>query len=153
MGILGIKAAYVSRVSHDEVHAQAFKHGMPAGALSQIYVQRRLKFLGHILRHSSTLEYDVMFDHARNIRTLDYRVTSVRAGKPRPHWPEMAMYEANSRRLYHRDHGVVPYSQYGSPFFQIPNMPRVWQDTGGIYCFNLHMSQYTNTLFNLATTK
>ena len=149
--ILGVTAPYISRVSHAQVHSMANDYGLKAGSLAQVYVSRRLKLLGHILRHRDSLESNVMFDHAGNIRALDYSRTGVRVGHPRPHWPEMAIHEAHLRSGYET---FPPLADYTSPFYEVPDMTQVWQAYGGsIYSFNAHFGHVTRDLQDLANNR
>merc|ERR1711861_118655 len=84
--ILGLPAAFISRIPHAEIHRISHAKVFPAGPLAQVYTARRMKFLGHILRRAESLEYDVLFDHAGSIRHLSTHVTPIREGIPRPHW-------------------------------------------------------------------
>ena len=143
--ILGIKAPYISRISHAEVHKAALSHGLTAGSLSQVYISRRFKLLGHILRHPETLEHDVMFDHATRVRALDIQTTTMRAGHPRPHWPEMSIIHAADRlRVINNPHTCTPkIKDYMSPFYMQPEMTEVWNQLGGtIYSFNAHFGHH-----------
>ena len=110
-----------------------------------------MKLLGPLLRHPESLEYDVTFDHAQNIRALDYSRTGVRAGKPRPHWPEMTIYQARSRHLY----GPAPeIADLTNPYFHTPDMSEVWEFGGGtIYAFNAQFGHTTRALIQLAQSR
>ena len=152
--ILGIKAAYISRVAHAEVHEQAYQHGLEVGCLSQIYVSRRLKLLGHILRHPASLEFDVMFDHANRVRTLDYGISHPRVGRPRAHWPEMALYEAHNRITMGRLQGIPSMRDYNNDFFTIPDTTTTWGALGGtIYDFNAHFTPLLEPVWTIARNR
>ena len=61
---------------------------------SQPISVQRLRFLGHILRHFEALEHRIISHTSHALRRLS---SPFRLGRPRAHWPEIALSEAFRR--------------------------------------------------------
>ena len=152
--ILKIPAAYISRISHAEVHELAHQKGLKAGSLAQVYIARKMKYILHLRRHCDSLEFDVLFDHAIKPRTLDQVVTPLRVGHPRAHWPEMTCMQASNRVRHCRHDQAPPLSELNATFYATPEMPKVWQQLGGgINHFAAHYMHYLPETIRLAQQK
>ena len=121
---------------------------MQMGALSQVYIARRLKFLGHILRHQDSLEHDVVFTNVGNFRCLDAQVTPMREGRPKAHWPEMSIVQAYNRLQISKQPTPLPsYTDYNHIYFHTPTMEEVWRTLGNSSLhFAAHTAHYTQPL-------
>jgi hypothetical protein len=152
--IIGIDPVYLSRISHKQVLKEAENKGMTMGALSQVYISRRLKFLGHILRHTDSLEYNVTFTEAGNFRQLDYLVTPMREGKPKAHWAEMSMVQAKHRLHISQQSTVPKYTAYDHTYFMTPTMDETWDAMGGnINSFASHTASLFNSVYIAAQSR
>ena len=152
--ILGIKAAYISRVSHEDVHRQAHEKGLAVGSLAQVYISRSMKFLGHLLRHLDSMEANVIFDHAMRPRLLDQLVTPLRRGTPQGHWTEMTCVQAFNRFRYIRHDQVPPLTALHDRYCHTPARTEVWQQLGGsLYSFNSHCMSYLPSIVAAAQQK
>ena len=74
---------------------------------SQIISQKRLQYLGHIMRHPYSLEHAMIFGPSHSFLRLS---SPYRRGAPRAHWYELAFTEA-----YHRVH-LVTMNQHPRPY-------------------------------------
>ena len=113
--IFGVKSSYYHQVlapSSDSC-SNAFLARKAAAFLPdqltplQIISQKRLQYLGHIMRHPYSLEHAMIFGPSRSFLRLTY---PYRRGAPRAHWYELAFTEA-----YHRVH-LVTMNQHPWPY-------------------------------------
>ena len=113
--IFGVKSSYYHRVlapSSDSC-SNAFLARKAAAFLpnqltpSQIISQKRLQYLGHIMRHPYSLEHAMIFGPSHSFLRLS---SPYRRGAPRAHWYELAFTEA-----YHRVH-LVTMNQHPRPY-------------------------------------
>ena len=116
--ILGVKSSFFHRVlqpsdelcSNEHLLRLAHEQAPSLRAPTQIISQKRIEYLGHILRHANQYEHTVCFSSAHAYRQI---ASPYRRGAPRAHWPEVAMTEAYHRSLL-RNAGSFP-SPYSCP--------------------------------------
>ena len=82
----------------------AYEHSPLSRTPSQHIQSSSIAYLGHLLRHSDTLEARITFNSAHGYRQLATR----RPGAPRIHWAELSMSEAYNRHQYLTSHPVPP---------------------------------------------
>ena len=107
---------------------------------SQIYSQNRLTLLGHIFRHSDSLEFSSTFMASGQCH---YKRGPNRVGRPRLHWAEAVMSEASNRVSYLASDQAPSHYDIDNSFFQIPNASNVrlthvspslmWMDNTSLY--------------------
>ena len=103
--ILGVKAAYISRISHHDVRRMAKAKRLQTYTFSQLLQRRRLRLLGHLIRSPiHDLARSLVFHHSHKLRQLNIRRT---VGKPRLDWALMTMIEANIRTKALRGYKVI----------------------------------------------
>ena len=82
---------------------------------SQKIISSRIAYLGHILRHEEELEHYTIFQSSHAYRRFFTR----RPGKPRVHWPELAMAESYQRQQYYsQGQARPPLMQLDHPLYQ-----------------------------------
>ena len=89
---------------------------------SQIYSHDRLRLFGHILRHTDSLEF-----HSSFMPSGAYKHTQGpnRLGRPRLHWAESCMVEANNRIHYIMSDSPPSHSDIHNSYFEIPTAAAV----------------------------
>ena len=110
--ILGVKSSFFHRVlqpsdelcSNEHLLRLAHEQAPSLRAPTQIISQKRIEYLGHILRHANQYEHTVCFSSAHAYRQI---ASPYRRGAPCAHWPEVAMTEAYHRSLL-RNAGSFP---------------------------------------------
>ena len=121
--IFGIKSSFYHRVLEpsEELCSNEFlmnlvkEHVPHLMAPSQKIISTRISYLGHILRHEDELEHYTIFQSSHAYRRFFTR----RPGKPRVHWPELAMAEAYQRQQhYSRGEPRPPLTQLDHPIYQ-----------------------------------
>ena len=113
--IFGVKSLYYHRVlaPSSDSWSNAFLARKAAAFLpnqltpSQIISQKRLQYLGHIMRHPYSLEHAMIFGPSHSFLRLS---SPYRRGAPRAHWYELAFTEA-----YHQVH-LVTMNQHPRPY-------------------------------------
>ena len=107
---------------------------------SQRISVQRLRYLGHILRHFDSLEHKISFNTSHSLRTIS---SPFRIGRPRVHWPEIAMSEAYHRYLQLHNGHSPSNQEVHHPLYEIATTATVqryfgpslidWQNTTTIW--------------------
>ena len=145
--IFGLKSSYFHKViqptdtpcSHAYI-SQLANQLVQIPTPAQYCSFRRLKLLGHVLRHPDSYEFTSTFMQSRAYRFVG---GSNRRGRPRPHWAESAMAEAYIR-LRHQDTAMVPpVADIRNTYWQTPSIQAIkhahnadklpWMDNTLIY--------------------
>ena len=99
--IFQVKSSYYHQVlhpsqdcSHECLLSLANRHAPRVLIPSQRISVQRLRYLGHVLRHFEALEHRIIFHTSHALRRLS---SPFRLGRPRAHWPEIALSEAFHR--------------------------------------------------------
>ena len=152
--ILKIKSSYYHRVIEpsDAECSNEYLAGLSFRARqvvtpSQIYSHDRLRLFGHILRHTDSLEF-----HSSFMPSGAYRHTQGpnRLGRPRLHWAESCMVEANNRIHYIMSDSPPSHSDIHNSYFEIPTAAAVrvahagqslvWMDNTLLYRQSRHFA-------------
>ena len=129
--VFGLKSSYFHKViqpsdtpcSHEHI-SQLANQLVQIPTPSQYCSFRRLKLLGHVLRHPDSHEFTSTCMQSRAYRSLG---GSNRRGRPRLHWAESAMTEAYIR-LRHQDTAMAPpVADVRNAYWQAPNMQTIKQ--------------------------
>ena len=89
---------------------------------AQLAAERRLKLMGHILRHPDTPEHTVCFNSAHGYRLIG---SKFRTGRPRPHWAELTLTESFRRIGLLEGRGPPNVTELDSPFFAVPTTQEI----------------------------
>ena len=139
--VLGLKSPYYHRVlnptdtpaSNAFVSRRASQSSPKLRPTSKLASARRMKFLGHTLRHPESTEYKVMF-----MPWFSYRILhppTLRRGHPRINFPEFAVSEAYWKTRFWNNTRLLPAPhELGSPFYSIPN----YDDVIRLHGNNIH---------------
>ena len=100
--IFQVKSSYYHRVLHPSqgdcsnecLLSLANRHAPRVLIPSHRISVQRLRYLGHVLRHFEALEHRIIFHTSHALRRLS---SPFRLGRPRAHWPEIALSEAFHR--------------------------------------------------------
>ena len=146
--IFGVKSSYYHRVispsqedcSNDYLLSLAFRHAPRLLLPSQRISVQRLRYLGHIIRHFESVEHKMIFHPSHSFRRLS---SPMRPGRPRTHWPEIALAEAYHRGLQIQQHQHPSTQEIHHPIYQLATTATVqqyfgpslsdWYDTTRIY--------------------
>lgn len=134
--IFRVKAPFYHRVlvpsdspcSNSHLQLLANSHGLRIYAPSQVAAVRRLKLLGHLLRHESDPSHLVSFMPSHSYRFL--RGENLRVGRPRPHWAELTLTEAYRRTQLLLENNVPTIVDLTHPFFSIPTAAEIYMSHG-----------------------
>ena len=74
---------------------------------------KRIKYLGHILRHPDSLEHKITFNPSMSLRSIN---SLFRRGAPRAHWPELALSEATFKLQIFRTNAPNP-GEFTHPYY------------------------------------
>ena len=155
--IFKIKSSYYHKVidpsnapcSNEYLHQLAYKSGR-ALPPSRLYSQNRLKLMGHLLRHSDTLESQVVFTSTHAYRRGYGRN---RTGRPRVHWAASCLTEA-SQRLQHMQSDLPPSNiDLHNAYFRIPNTQEVLSAHGSTSMVHLDTTRLYRTVAPVATDR
>ena len=121
--ILGMKSSFYHRVlspsqaecSNVFLAQQAASHLPGLLTPSQLISQKRLQFLGHILRDPFCLEHQMIFGPSHSFLRLS---SPFRRGAPRAHWPELAFTEAYHRIQSFSSRTRPPTHDFLNPHFR-----------------------------------
>ena len=94
---------------------------------NQVISSRRLRYLGHILRHPDCLEHNVSFNDSHSLRTIS---SPFRRGAPRAHWPELALSEASHGLSFLRLHQGPASHLSTHPIFNTSTLATIKQQLG-----------------------
>ena len=89
---------------------------------SQIYSHDRLRLLGHILKHTDSIEYSVTFMPSGAYRFIQ---GPNRVGRPRLHWSESCMTEASNRIDFLASDSAPHHTDIHNEYFRIPSSREV----------------------------
>ena len=89
---------------------------------SQIYSHDRLRLLGHILRHTNSIEYSAIFMPSGVYRFIQ---GPNRVGRPRLHWSESCMTEASNRIDFLASDSAPHHTDIHNEYFHIPSSQEV----------------------------
>lgn len=128
--IFNIKSPYYHRVltfseepcSNQYLQNLANADGRRVLTPSQLAAERRLKLMGHILRHPDTPEHTVCFNSAHGYRLIG---SKFRTGRPRPHWAELTLTESYRRIGILKEGGPPKVTELDSPFFAVPTTQEI----------------------------
>ena len=124
----------------------AYEHSPRLRTPSQYIQSARIAYLGHLLRHSDTLEARIVFNTAHGYRQLATR----RPGAPRIHWAELSMAEAYNRHQFLASHPVPPrVHEVDHPFYSLLHR----SDITRFHTGNLDNTHIYRTLRPLADQK
>jgi len=130
--VLGLKSPYYHRVvnpsdtpiSNAYISRCASRVAPKLAPTSHLASRRRMKFLGHTLRHPDSTEYQIMF-----MPWFSYRILyppTLRKGKPTINFPEFALSEAYRKaQFFNNTLTVPPPHLLTSPFYHIPSYREV----------------------------
>ena len=127
--IFNIKSSYYHRVlnpsdvdcSNEYLAGLAFNSKRVLSP-SQIYSHDRLRLLGHLLRHTDSIEYSAAFMPSGAYRFIQ---GPNRVGRPRLHWTESCMTEASNRIDYLCSDAAPTHSDIHNDYFCIPSSQEV----------------------------
>ena len=89
---------------------------------SQIYSRDRLRLLGHILRHTDSIEFNATFMPSGAYRFIQ---GPNRVGRPRLHWSESCMTEASNRIDFLASDSAPHHTDIHNEYFRIPTSQEV----------------------------
>ena len=127
--IFRIKSSYYHRVlspsdadcSNEYLSGLAFSSRRVLSP-SQTYSHDRLWLLGHILRHTDSIEYNATFMPSGAYRFIQ---GPNRVGRPRLHWSESCMTEASNRIDFLASDSAPHHSDIHNDYFRIPSSQEV----------------------------
>ena len=152
--IFKVKSSFYHRVlepseahcSNQYLHDLAFRTSKTIPP-SRLYSQNRLKLLGHLLRHSASLEAQSTFAHSHSYRRT---FGSNRPGRPRTHWAASCLTEAKLRSEYVESDAPPSHLDLGHSFFGIPTQTDIIRAHGGSSLVYLDNTQLYRTLLPLS---